>query len=544
MTENPDTNWQNQRKIVLERDNYSCINCGGKDNLHVHHLVLRFAGGGDETCNLITLCSACHATRHITLQAKLSRRFIERWAHKIAKWVDYDKVLPEEKINFGPVLRLFGVTRFRPGQLDVVLAALRGESVLYISPTGSGKSLCYQVPALLRPNVEVVFSPLKTLMSDQVRKLQELGIPSTFINSDISKDEKELRFKLLESNSLKYVYLAPERFGDKVHPDELTRLKKIRPSLLVLDEAHVLPKWRKSFRPDYDRMEDIRKDFDNPPILAFTATAGLETQKQIISQLGAEKMSVFIRDVDRPNIYLKKYPAKSYQERLEIILGTMEEAKKEKGKIMIFVPTVKQGEKVAELFASEGKEVPFYHSRLPMLERDKIQNRFLGMHKPELNAIICTNAFGMGLEIPNIRAVIHWQYPASIEDYVQEYGRAGRDGKEAQAILFYNKCDKVEDDDDFRLQKFMIEMTLDKSGLEQFERDAEYKFSVARLQDMRNYAISNAECLRKQISSYFDDDKTRKKFNLSKFILNFIFTTKPKEKKIFKCCSACGEKQT
>jgi len=528
--------WENKRGLVLERDGFACVVCGQKTELNVHHLAPRYAGGGDEGNNLVTLCTACHAARHMTLQASLSWRTIERWAHKIARWVDFDKVLPQEEINFGPILRLFRLDRFKPGQLDIVLAALRGESVLYISPTGSGKSLCFQIPALCRPNVELIFSPLKSLMLDQTRKLQELGIPATFINSDISKDEKEIRFKMLEQNMFKYIYLAPERFGGKVHPEELIRLKKLRPSLLVLDEAHVLPKWGKAFRPDYDRIKTIREEFDNPPILAFTATAGIETQKRIISSLGSKQVSVFVRDVDRPNIYLSKCGEDDHQRRIEIIQGIINNARMNSGKAMIFVATVKQGIEVAKLFTDSGQDVPFYHSKLKMLERDSILNRFIGAHKPELDAVICTNAFGMGLDIPNIRAVIHWQYPASIEDYVQEFGRAGRDGKEALAMLFYKKYDGK----DFGLQQFMIEKTLDASKLSATDRATEFAFSIARLSDMKKYALLDGECLRKQISRYFDNDKENRRFNLAKIILNFVFTARSRGRKNFKCCAVCN----
>ncbi|MFH1235898.1 MAG: RecQ family ATP-dependent DNA helicase [Parcubacteria group bacterium] len=530
-----ESNWNFKRELVLERDRFVCVSCGEKNSLNIHHLTPRYAGGGDEAGNLITLCTACHAARHMTLQVTLSRRFIERWAHRIARWVDFDKVLPKEDINFGPILRLLRVDRFRPGQLDVILSALRGESVLYVSPTGSGKSLCFQIPALCRPNVELIFSPLKTLMLDQTRKLQKLGIPATFINSDISRDEKEIRFKLLERNVFKYVYLAPERFGRKVHPQELARLKKLRPSLLVLDEAHVMPKWGKAFRPDYDRIEAIRGEFDNPPILAFTATAGVEIQKRIINSLGAKNVTVFVRDIDRPNIYLAKRGEDDNQKRFALCASIIAAARRESGKVMIFVPIVKRGFEVQKVFAANGQEVPFYHAQLKMLERDSILNRFLGVHKPELDVVICTNAFGMGLDIPNIRAVIHWQYPASIEDYVQEFGRAGRDGKEALAMLFYNKYDSK----DFGLQKFMIEKTLETSELSTEDRATEFRFCIARLFDMKQYALSDGECLRKQISRYFDNDKNNKRFNLAKIILNFVFTARSGEGKNFKCCAVC-----
>ena len=532
--------WTHIRNLVLKRDHYSCVNCGCSKELNVHHLTPRYAGGIDEPENLITLCTACHAARHMTLQAKLSKRFIERWAHKIAKWVDFDKILPDKGINFGPVLRLFNVQRFRPGQLEVILAALKGESILYISPTGSGKSLCFQLPAMLRSGYELIFSPLKTLMIDQVRKLHELNIPATFINSDISKEEKGLRMGLIKNRLIKFLYVAPERFGPLVDPLEVAELTKTRPSLIVLDEAHVLPKWQKSFRKDYGRIKTIRQSLGSPPILAFTATAGLKTQQRIMGELGADNISVFVRDVDRPNIFLAKEMEDNDSKRIGRIKMLVENIE---GKVMIFVPTVKIGKQVHDLLTAKNVDAPFYHSKLKMLERDSIMNRFMGKHQPELNIVICTNAFGMGLDIPNIRAVIHWQHPATIEDYVQEYGRAGRDGNMSLALLFYRSSCNSEDDRDYALQKFMINISLDAAKLTDSERKAEYGFQLDGLNDMRDYVRSKGKCLREQINRYFDVAARKQKVNLSVKILDYIYTSRDGRGVKECCCSVCSPGQ-
>src|SRR6476646_2510698 len=230
--------WGTVREAVLKRDNYKCVECGtpsGTTESDVHHLLPRSAGGTDEPSNLVTLCDGCHAAHHPKLAGRLARRVMERWAVRLALWLDRHGAISEASRNFGAVLRLFGLERFRDGQLPVVEAALRGQSVLVVSPTGFGKTLCFQLPAVLRQGVSVVVRPLKALMGEQVSALLRLKIPSTFINSDLGRDEKQLRYKLLETKSFKLLYVAPERFFVQ-NKRELQMLRSLRPSFLVIDE--------------------------------------------------------------------------------------------------------------------------------------------------------------------------------------------------------------------------------------------------------------------------------------------------------------------
>src|SRR5262249_19756111 len=187
--------------------------------------------------------------------------------------------------NFGAALRLFGLERFRDGQLPVVEAALCGQSVLVVSPTGFGKTLCFQLPSILRPGVSVVVSPLKALMGEQVSALLRRKVPSTFINSDLDSAEKRIRYELLGNESFKLLYVAPERFFVK-SKRELQALRSLRPSFLVIDEAHCVDQWGRDFRPEYGKLGEVHKAFGSPPVLAFTATAGQEMQKRILKSLG------------------------------------------------------------------------------------------------------------------------------------------------------------------------------------------------------------------------------------------------------------------
>ena len=245
--------WQHVRRVVLQRDELRCRDCGesaDRRELDVHHLIRRSDGGRDEASNCITLCDGCHAARHPNLQASLSRRAIERWALRLARLLDRGRLLDDETRTLDAGLRLFGVDRFRDGQLDAVLAALRGESVLVIRPTGGGKSLCFQLPAVLKGQpTTFVLSPLKALMVDQVAGLQRRKLPATFINSDIAREEKEQRYELLEAGALSLLYVAPERFNpERVRPEEIERLARQRPSFLVIDEAHLVDRWGDDFR--------------------------------------------------------------------------------------------------------------------------------------------------------------------------------------------------------------------------------------------------------------------------------------------------------
>lgn len=226
--------WQQSRQIVLARDNHHCVECSTTDALHVHHRVPHALGGTDEPANLVTLCEGCHAGRHPFLQVSLARRTMERWGLRLARWLDRTNQIPANTERLGLALRLLGKERFLEGQLEIVLAALRGESILVVRPTGFGKSLCFQVPAILQAGTTLVVSPLKALMTDQVMHLHKAHLPATFLNSDLSQAEKAARYELLEHNALKFLYCAPERFDETVgcNSAEIMRLKQLRPNYI------------------------------------------------------------------------------------------------------------------------------------------------------------------------------------------------------------------------------------------------------------------------------------------------------------------------
>jgi RecQ family ATP-dependent DNA helicase len=532
----PNLTWQEIRAIVLDRDKNRCCGCGeacSRGEADVHHLVPRSHGGTDEPANLVTLCDGCHAAHHPNLQAKLSRRFIERWALRLARWLDKQHELTEAAAGLGGALRLLGLERFRERQLEVVLAALRGESVLMVSPTGSGKSLCFQLPTLLRPGTAFVISPLRALMSDQVSSLQRRKIPSSFINSDLGPDEKLIRYNLLDRQALKFVYCTPERFDPTmVRSEEIHRLSKIRPNFLVVDEAHCIDRWGNDFRPNYSRLGDVRQGLGNPPVLAFTATAGIETQQRILESLGIRDARIVVTGIDRKNIALLRLPIADDEARLNAIKQLTQAAPT--GRTMIFVPTVKIGEQVRLGLRRHDLTVPFYHSKFGTAhEREVLLKQFTGELSPALPTIICTNAFGMGLDVPNVRLVIHWQHPASVEDYLQEFGRAGRDGKPSLAVLFTNGTR------DTGLMDFMAKKTAEAAELSDDGRASVLQGKLKKIQEMNRLAIDQTKCFRQGITTYFQKDKFSHRPSLALRIVQWLFSSKERHPAAKRCCDKC-----
>ncbi|RDL48402.1 ATP-dependent DNA helicase RecQ [Ensifer sp. M14] len=532
-------NWEDTRRLVLARDEYKCVSCAAKvksRDADVHHLLPKSMGGSDELSNLVTLCDGCHAAHHPNLAGGLARRAIERWAIRLARWLDSNVRTLGSDTNFGPVLRLFGVSHFRGDQLPIVLAALAGKSVLVVSPTGSGKSLCFQIPALLRRGCTFVISPLKTLMSDQVSGLLWKKIPATFVNSALSSEEKEIRYSMVGVNAVKFLYLAPERFFVRSQ-DERKALTEKHPEYLVVDEAHCVDAWGRDFRPEYGRLGEVRKKLGSPPVLAFTATAGQAMQKRILSSLGIEDAEVFVRGVDRPNIALIRWnahPIARHHEIASLLRLPLFSARK----AMIFVPTARIGQELQTDLRNNGLEIPFYHSKLGNeWERQELLKRFQGESRPVVKHIICTNAFGMGLDVPDVRLVVHWQQPASVEDYLQEFGRAGRDGKQSVAVTFTEG--ERGTGRDVGLLRFMAEKTSTGSGLDESAARSMLRQRFSQIEDL-TALLDSKDCFRKGLIEYFEGPKVPSRLGLGMKILNWAFSKEATPRRFRYCCDSCA----
>jgi ATP-dependent DNA helicase RecQ len=546
------TDWERARRIALARDDFRCADCEESERalLDVHHRVPRSAGGGDEPANLLTLCDGCHAARHPNLQVSLARVMIERWGMRLARWLDVQRQLPDEIAALPAALRLFGKERLREGQLDAVLAALRGESVLVVRPTGAGKTLCFQLPAVMRQGPTFVLSPLKALMKDQVAELQRRKLPATFINGDLGPAEKRGRYDLLQSGALKFLYCTPERFGDKVRTEEVAELVQSRPVFLVVDEAHCINRWGDDFRPDYGRIAEIRAALCDPPILAFTATAGRVMQGQILDSLRVPDATRLVTGADRPNIALVRHhlpydarPGESAKEHAQMTAGAELIARLianvEAGKAMVFVPTVKIGERLQSALRTRGLDLPFYHSGLGTAnQRDLIIGRFTGRLEPPLDAVICTNAFGMGIDVPDVRLVVNWQHPASVEDYLQEFGRAGRDGEPALAVVL------TSGDRDARLLTWMADKTIEKALVENritSEVAADRRHAKHRqINTMNRLAVDQATCFRRALLDELVGPRMKQARTLARRLLDRIFSQRVSAKAAPFCCDACN----
>ncbi len=527
--------WSEVRAVVLARDARRCQDCGelcDKGEGDVHHLVPRASGGSDEPANLITLCDGCHAARHPNLQGSLALRVIERWGVRLAKFLDRKNELGGIDESLGATLRLLGVSRFRDAQLEVVLAALRGESLLLVSATGSGKSLCFQVPILMTPGCGFVISPLKALMSQQVVALQRKKIPGTFINGDLGPAEKKIRYALLRNRAIKFLFCTPERFDcGMVREAEVEEITRARPSYLVVDEAHCIDRWGSDFRPNYGRLSAVRTALGDPPVLAFTATAGVESQQRILQSLGIPGARVVVTGVNRPNIALARIDGVHDQIRHFLILELLRSMPE--GRAMLFVPTVKVGTQLQQGLRSVGLEVPFFHSKSGTAnERDTLLGRFTGRLEPAVNTVICTNAFGMGLDLPNVRLVVHWQHPSSVEDYLQEFGRAGRDGAPAVAVLFTGENDSG-------LLRYMADLTVEHAAIDVAARDVARRAKHDSIQQMQQRATARSICFRAAIVRYFGEATTQHRASFSMRIIEWVFSRSSRLAPASGCCDKC-----
>lgn len=383
----------------------------------------------------------------------------------------------------------FGHDSFRDGQEQIVDALLDGRDALCIMPTGAGKSMCYQIPALLFDGVTIVVSPLISLMKDQVGSLVQSGVPAAYINSSLSYPQFLRVLSNVEHGKYKIIYVAPERL---LTDGFLDTCKKIKISMVAVDEAHCVSQWGQDFRPSYLKIVSFIKSLENRPIVgAFTATATNDVKEDIKKILRLENPFEITTGFDRPNLFFSVIKSSSKDEKL---IDLIRERGDRSG--IVYCATRKNVESVCELLCDNGFSATRYHAGLDEYERRKNQEDFVFDRK---NIMVATNAFGMGIDKSNVTYVIHYNMPKNIESYYQEAGRAGRDGGEADCILLYSPKD-------VRLNRFMIENSEDNDELTIEENEQIRERDFERLKHMTFYSTTN-DCLRGFILRYFGGDK-------------------------------------
>ena len=380
----------------------------------------------------------------------------------------------------------FGYDTFREGQEKIVEAILTNRDVLAIMPTGAGKSICYQIPALILPGITLVISPLISLMQDQVKALNDAGIHAAFINSSLTENQISKALYLAASGRYKIIYVAPERLENY---EFLEFARNVEISMVTVDEAHCISQWGQDFRPSYLKIVEFIKNLPKRPIVsAFTATATEEVKNDILCTLSLEDPEVVITGFDRKNLY---YSVENIRRKDEFIMEYIEKHPTESG--IIYCATRKNVDNLFELLFKRGVPVTRSHAGLTNETRKKNQDDFIYDRTP---VIIATNAFGMGIDKSNVRYVIHYNMPQSMENYYQEAGRAGRDGENSQCILL------------FSLQDVMIDrMLLDNKDFSDVDEEDEYLIrqrDIRRLQTMEGYCKTTG-CLRNYILEYFGE---------------------------------------
>ncbi len=328
----------------------------------------------------------------------------------------------------------FKLEAFRKGQLDILSSVLQNQDALAVMPTGGGKSLCYQLPAVYRKGIVLVISPLISLMKDQVRSLMELGIPAGCLHSGQKRNEKLKVFSDMKENEHFILYLSPER----VQKPGFSQWLKDKPiSLIAIDESHCVSQWGPDFREDYYRLKIFRQIRPEVPILALTASATPMVLRDIITQLELKEPARHIYGFYRPNLYYQVEICPDAEFKLAMLRKAL--AQHSQGRVLIYCGTRKQCEELVETLGPEFPEIDYYHAGLETERRHQVQRAY---EEGSIRILAATNAFGMGIDHPDVRLVVHFQMPANIESYYQEMGRAGRDGEDSTCLLLYSRKDK------------------------------------------------------------------------------------------------------
>lgn len=389
---------------------------------------------------------------------------------------------PEEALKV-----LFGYDSFRPGQKEVIESILSGRDVFAVMPTGAGKSVCYQIPAMLLPGITLVISPLISLMQDQVKALNEAGVSAAFINSALSENAYFETIRKAQQGLYKIIYVAPERL---VTDGFLELAHSVCISMVTVDEAHCISQWGQDFRPSYMKIVEFVRTLTTRPIIsAFTATATVTVRDDIVCTLGLNKPYVLVTGFNRDNLF---FQVDKPRNKDEYVIDYISQHPNDSG--IVYCATRKNVDKLYDLLKDRGVSVAKYHAGMGQAERKKMQDDFVFDYT---SIVVATNAFGMGIDKSNVRFVIHYNMPQSMENYYQEAGRAGRDGLDSKCILLFSPQDII-------INRFLLDHK-EMSDLDSVDRETVKERDTKRLQIMERYCYTT-ECLRNYILKYFGEN--------------------------------------
>ena len=372
---------------------------------------------------------------------------------------------------------VYGYESFRQQQAEIIEDVIQGNDCFVLMPTGGGKSLCYQIPALIRSGTAIVVSPLIALMQDQVSALKTLGIKAAFYNSSLNSELASAVLQDLHAQKLDLLYVSPERLLNQAF---IQRLQSIEISLFAIDEAHCISQWGHDFRPEYSQMGSLREWFNQVPFIALTATADKATREDIIEKLHFHSPKIHISSFDRPNIY---YRVEEKNNTFQQLLNFLEGKNNLSG--IVYALSRKKVEEVAEKLKEKGFNAKAYHAGLPAEIRETVHQQFI---RDEINIVVATVAFGMGIDKPNVRFVVHYDLPKNIEGYYQETGRAGRDGLESDVLMLFG----------------MKDVTTSKYFIDQISNESQKRLENFKLNAMIEFAEAQT-CRRNVLLNYFGE---------------------------------------
>ena len=420
--------------------------------------------------------------------------------------------------KFQALERYFGYTSFRPGQETIIDALLGGRDVLAVMPTGAGKSLCFQLPALLLGGLTLVISPLISLMKDQVEALAQNGIPAVCLHSQMDSQERDTAWELLRRGHCRLLYIAPERLDSASF---CSWMERHPPRLVCVDEAHCVSQWGQDFRPGYLNIRRFLDTLPSCPVGAFTATATPQVRQDVVKLLGLRRPVTVSTGFDRPNLYFEvRRPAHKWEELRKLL-----EPRREVTGI-VYCSTRSQVDDVAGRLKQAGFSAAAYHAGMEPEHRRAAQDQF---SRDEIKVMVATNAFGMGIDKSNIRYVIHYNMPGDLESYYQEAGRAGRDGGESDCILLFSQSDVM-------TQRILLSKDRDNETLPPEEAELVRQRSLYRLNKMRNYCLTD-RCLRQVLLEYFGEQAPEKCDHCSNCLSGAKPVEMTKEAQMFLCCA-------